>query len=222
MRFVALTLAAVAAVAGSAGAGQTATIFGQYAEIRTCDVYTGPCFANAEVNLAGEEAILTWAVDKGAWDGVALDGLKVVAVVRAQATLGDPDSNPLPAKSVLFVDEKADAKQQKALVAMAKDMGGELLQDVVKTEVAPIHTEITECSKNECAKIQAGESVEVSARCIQDGDKICHNETAFYPPLVKGVRAMPHYTTNAAYSGDDLGIKFSDGGRSAYVGTFTR
>ena len=29
---------------------------GQYVEARTCQVYTGPCFANSEINLAGKDA----------------------------------------------------------------------------------------------------------------------------------------------------------------------
>src|SRR3954464_14857740 len=86
-------------------------ISGDYIETRSADVYTGQCFANGEVNLVGNEAIMAWHVDKGAWDGVALDGLNVVAVVRAKATLGDPYADPYPAKSVLVVDDNATAAQ---------------------------------------------------------------------------------------------------------------
>lgn len=41
-------------------AGGASSITGDYVEIRSCDVYTGPCFANGEMGLTGEEAILTW------------------------------------------------------------------------------------------------------------------------------------------------------------------
>src|ERR1700746_1529134 len=80
-------------------------IQGDYVETRSADVYTGQCFANGEVNLVGNEAILGWRVDKGEWNGVSLDGLAVVAVVRAKATLGDPYADPYPAKAVLVVDD---------------------------------------------------------------------------------------------------------------------
>src|SRR3954453_8939008 len=90
-------------------------ISGDYIETRSADVYTGQCFANGEVNLVGNEAIMGWRVDKGSWDGVALDGLSVVAVVRAKATLGDPYADPYPAKSVLVVDDNATAAQNQAL-----------------------------------------------------------------------------------------------------------
>src|SRR5438128_616524 len=90
-----------------------AQISGQYIEARTADVYTGPCFANSEVNLTGHEAVLAWHIEKGSWtsaggEGVALDGLSVVAVVRASATLGDPYASALPAKSVLIVDARGN------------------------------------------------------------------------------------------------------------------
>src|SRR5499433_344836 len=73
-------------------------IRGDYIETRSADIYTGSCFANGEVNLVGNQAILAWHVESGTWNGVALDGLTVAAAVRARATLGDPYANPYPAQ----------------------------------------------------------------------------------------------------------------------------
>src|SRR5881394_394932 len=105
-------------------------IRGDYIETRSADVYTGSCFANGEVNLVGNQAILAWHVQSGSWDGVQLDGFTVAAAVRARATLGDPYANPYPAQAVLIVDEQANPQQRAALVAFAKQMGGELLTNV--------------------------------------------------------------------------------------------
>src|ERR1700693_250015 len=105
-------------------------IRGDYLETRSADVYTGSCFANGEVNLVGNEAILAWHVQSGSWDGMQLDGLTVAAAVRARATLGDPYANPYPAQAVLIVDEQANPQQRAAPVAFAKQMGGELLGNV--------------------------------------------------------------------------------------------
>src|SRR5208337_4484172 len=99
-------------------------IRGDYIETRSADVYTGHCFANGEVNLVGDEAILAWHVQSGSWDGVALDGLTVAAAVKARATLGDPYANPYPARAVLLVDDQATPQQRVALVAFAHQMGG--------------------------------------------------------------------------------------------------
>src|ERR1041385_3079311 len=101
-------VAAMALVFSSALAAQE--IRGDYVETRSADVYTGQCFANGEVNLVGNEAILAWHVRSGSWNGVPLDGLSVAAAVRAKATLGDPYADPYPAQAVLLVDDQADSR----------------------------------------------------------------------------------------------------------------
>ncbi len=72
------------------------TVSGNYVEARTADVYTGPCFANSEVGLTGDLAVFGWKIGKGSWDGVALDGMSIVGVVRAKSTLGDFYMNRTP------------------------------------------------------------------------------------------------------------------------------
>ncbi len=113
-------------------------IRGDYIETRSADVYTGQCFANGEVNLVGNEAIVAWHVESGSWDGVALDGLTVAAAVRAKATLGDPYADPYPAQSVVLVDDQATTLQRTALVSFAHQMAGELLSHVDQVIVAPM------------------------------------------------------------------------------------
>src|SRR5215831_15251967 len=138
-RWFALAAVALIVVALPAGA---AGISGQYVECRTCDVWTGPCFANAEMT-AGKNAVLGWKVEKGSLDGTKLDGLSVVAVVDASDTLGLEQTGP--AKAVLIVDEKANTAQRDALVKLAKRQGGELVKNVIKVESAPITLDACMC-----------------------------------------------------------------------------
>src|SRR5262245_30885628 len=97
---------------------EAAGVSGLYVEARTCDIWTGPCFANAEYGLSGHNAILAWKIDRGEFDNVALDGLGVVAVIAASDTLGVKQTGP--AKAVLIVDERATTAQRDALVRFAK------------------------------------------------------------------------------------------------------
>src|SRR5438132_13491440 len=90
-------------------------ISGSYLEVRSCDVYTGPCFANGEMGLAGKEAVMVWAVREGSWKGIALDGLNVIAVVKTDGTMGDLHYQPQSGPAILITDAKADAKQREAL-----------------------------------------------------------------------------------------------------------
>jgi hypothetical protein len=57
------------------GARALAGVRGDYLESRTCDVYTGPCFANGEVGISGREAVLAWRLESGSWEGVDVTGL---------------------------------------------------------------------------------------------------------------------------------------------------
>jgi len=84
------------------------SIYGNYVEARTADVYTGPCFANSEVGLVGQLAVFGWKVTKGSWQGVDLDGMSVVGVVRAHHTLGDVYESAYPVKAVIIVDSRAN------------------------------------------------------------------------------------------------------------------
>jgi hypothetical protein len=60
----------------AAGLQNRTQLRGDYIEARTADVYTGPCFANSEVDLVGNLAVLGWRVQKGEFEGVRLDGLQ--------------------------------------------------------------------------------------------------------------------------------------------------
>src|SRR3954453_16101424 len=118
MRFANLMI--VACIVGLASISMAAQqISGDYVETRSADVYTGQCFANGEVNLVGNEAILAWRIQDGSWNGVDLKGFTVAAAVHAKATLGDPYADPYPAQSVLLVDDQANPQQQAALAAFA-------------------------------------------------------------------------------------------------------
>lgn len=197
-------------------------IRGDYIETRSADVYTGQCFANGEVNLAGKEAILAWHVQNGSWDGVALDGLTIAAAVRARATLGDPYGNPYPAEAVLLVDEQANLQQRAALVHFAQHMGGELLKNVEETLPAQMEM-IVNHERHGVALLRAGQFATVQTRSLGDHDHVCGNEVTFYPPLTEVSHSMPAVAVTDAYRGPGLGESWdSHGRRSAFVGTFAR
>jgi len=246
-RILACTLAVLALLAAAPAclaAPVVSGISGDYLEARTSDVYTGPCFANSEVNLAGREAVFAWRVKQGAWNGVAIDGLSVVAVVRAAATLGDPTRSPLPAHSVVLVDERADAAQKQALVGLAHEMGGDLLSDVVAVESAPIALTVEAASPapaatahaghpgmghgmghpatlSGIATLTAGTEVELRTRALNHQDHLCGNEEVYYPPLTPSADAVPAVTLAHAFRGNELGKTWSSPGkRSAFVGHF--
>jgi hypothetical protein len=213
-----LTLAALALLL-TGSALQAGGITGQYIEARTCDVWTGPCFANAEMNLGGKHAVLGWKIDKGTLNDVTLDGLGVVAVVAASDTLGLEQTGK--ARALLIVDQKATTAQRDALVQLARKQGGELLRNVVGVESAAIDLVLCPCTDGGCANLKAGPAV-IETRCVDHKhDKICGNESAFYPPLAQNVSVKPAIAVEHRFSGKGVKETWSDAGRrGAYLGTF--
>jgi len=213
---VGLLLAVSLAVPAKAG------IQGDYIEVRGADVYTGPCFANSEMNLEGKQAILAWKVTSGSWEGVPLDGLAVVAVVRANATLGDRFEDPYPAKAILIVDANANTQQRAALVQFARSMAGRLTENVVRVEASPIRLSENEGGQHGSASLAAGNLASIRTRGLCSGDHICGNEEVFYPPLTPVAHAMPAYTLQDSFQGQGLGVVWDRAdARSAFVGTFS-
>jgi hypothetical protein len=223
MRTILGTAVVLAAASVSFAAGVPGrSVSGNYIEARTADVYTGPCFANGEVEMNGKEAVFGWKINNGQWHGVDVSGLSVVAAVVSEHTLGNVYEPVNPARAVLIVDSTANAEQRLALTSFAKAMGGDLLKNIVKVETQPI--ELTLENNNihgGAAKLTAGSLAAIQTRAISSTDHICGNEDVFYPPLTKLDHAMPAYALAESYTGPGLGETWSTPyKRSSFVGTF--
>lgn len=201
-----------------------AQIYGEYLETRNADVWVGSCFANSEIGMAGDQAILAWRIQHGSWNGVKLDGLSVVGVVRAASTLGSDYDDPYPAKAILIFDSKATAEQRVALQAFALKMGGRLFETIVRTEDAPISFAVEYHGEHAIAgQMQAGSLVGISTRMITAKDHICGHEEVFYQPLTETTHAMPAVATLDQFLGAGLGVSWTlHEKRSAFVGSFAR
>ena len=137
-----------------------------------------------------------------------LDGLSVVAVVRAGNTLGLKQD--APAQVILIVDSKANTAQQAALVQLAKQQGGALFGKVA-VQTAPIDLTVCACKGETCAILKAG-GAGIKTRCLHaEHDKACGNETAFYPPLARGAEhARPAGAIENVWNGTGLGETWGD------------
>lgn len=204
-------------------ASQAQKITGDYIESRSADVYVAQCFANSEVGLTGDQALLAWHVRNGSWNGQKLDGLTVIAAVKANATLGDPYADPYPAKAVMLVDEQASPAQREALVAFAEHMGGKLVSSVVKVIPTTIEMDVLRDHEHHGqAVLRAGTFAEVETRALNEGDHTCGAEVTYYPPLTKLDHSMAAVATTDEYQGPGLGVDWDrHGKRSAFVGSFS-
>lgn len=217
-------LTAVLTTLALANGLSAATIEGEYLEARSCNVYTGPCFANAEMGIAGKEAILAWKVDQGSWNETQLDGLGVALVVTADQTLGHDHvfaQIPTKTKAVLLVDQKATASQKEALIAFAKDSAKLLSENIVRVEDVAFTLENDHVESR--GVFAAGEIAKIETRALKQGDCVCSNEIRFYEPLVTVENSHPAFVLTNAYQGQGLNTKWISGDqRSAYMATFRK
>lgn len=204
--------------------GSAAEISGEYIESRTCDVYTGPCFANGQIGQAGREALMAWKVDKGGWNKVDLTDLGVVLVMTANDTLGFNPSfavNPYPVSSVVLVDERATPDQRIALVEFVKASAPKLTEKIVKIEAVPISLVNDHLAGK--GRLVAGKVARIETRAMSKKDCVCTNEAVFYPPLTKISNSQPAYALKMSFEGEGLNNTWDlNGGRSAFLGTFRK
>lgn len=210
-------------------------IEGDYIESRTADVYTGPCFSNAEVFLTGHQGLMAWQIRRGSWEGVDLAGLTVAAAVRGTTTLGL--DNVDKALGVVIVDARANEAQREALISFAKSKAGGRLDQIqaVKTAsmILTVEAGMDESAEHEVASAHhagpmapracfwAEGLAEINTRPMEPTDHVCGNEVLAYAPLAKGVSVQPAYTITNIFRGDGLNTKWEDRNcRGSYVGRF--
>ena len=212
--FAALTvMAAAPLIAGGKG-----SVSGAYVEARTAEVFTGGCIMNSEAETMGKQALLAWKVDRGRFNGIAIDGLSIVAALSGDRNLGmqEMGGEKPSVRSALFVDQRANAAQQLALVAMANELSNGLVGTIVQVTPAPI------------AFTDHGSEIQVSAgpASLDVNKHVTHDPTCgamqWFHPLAIVDDATVGVAAEHAFTGSALGTKWSDPNkRSAFFGTFS-
>jgi hypothetical protein len=203
-------------VAALAASGPSVT--GIYVEARTAEVFAGACVINSEGGTTGREALLAWKVDKGRVNGVALDGLAVVAAIASDVNLGihEIGGERAIARAAIIVDERANAAQRKALVSMVRSLSGPLIGSVVQETAAPI-----QFADNGHVINVSTDTVKLAVQKHLDHDASCGNKQ-WFNPLTKVDRAEMGTTNQNEFSAGVLCTKWSDPNkRSSFFGTFS-
>ncbi len=195
-------------------------ITGTYVEARTCQVYTGPCFANGEVGSAGKNAIMTWRIDDGRFEGVDLAGQSVAVVVKTSHTLGFKGLNDAASKkAVVIIDSSADVPKATALRNFVVLQTGLTDDQIVGDHRAHINLEFDVDQLT--ATVEVGGFARLEMRKARKDDCICSNESAYYPPLTNLKGCVPGVTIEGEVSARQLGTRWSiPDSRTAYLGTF--
>jgi hypothetical protein len=200
-------------------ATEEGSVSGTYVEARTAEVFAGGCVINSETGTAGRQAVLAWKIDRGAFGGVALDGLSIVAAVSADRNLGieEHGGGKATTKAAVFVDERASAEQRTALIAMA----GELSRGIVSTVVETTPTAVEFAESAHDIRVAAGD-VKLLVSKHMNHETGC-GAMQWFKPLSSVDQATMGTTEQHAFMGRSLGARWSDPDRhSSFFGTFSR
>src|ERR1041385_6917725 len=102
---------------------------GDYVEVRTASVFAGACHYNGEVVTTGRDAMMAWNVTSGKWQGVDLSGVRVLAIVSADANLSESNA---ARQSEIIIDANASRTQALAMVNALKEKYAASLGNVVE------------------------------------------------------------------------------------------
>jgi hypothetical protein len=210
---LAAMLVAVSALVFSSRA-ESVSLRGDYVEVRTASVFAGACHYNGEVVTAGRDALMAWNVTSGKWQGVDLTGVRVLAIVSAEANLGEANA---ARKSEIIIDSSASRTQALAMTNALKEKYAASLGQIVEVRTAPITFE----RKGRTYAVVTNEAaINVEA---MPNDLCCKMPNlVWYTPLVGLENRKVGYTSKALYSGKVVGEPWSRSGEnSAFYGTFS-
>ena len=209
-------LASSPLIAGS-GALNGASLSGKYVEARTAEFFTGGCIMGSEAETVGKQAVLAWKVDRGSFNGISLDGLSVVAAVAGDRNLGIQEIGGGKAniRSSVFVDDRANAAQRIALVAMATELSRGTVGNIINVSSTPV--EFTD--QDHAVHVAAGQ-VALDVNKHVPNDPSC-GAMQWFHPLSSMSDSEIGVAEQHAFTGTGLGTKWSDPNkRSAFFGSF--
>jgi hypothetical protein len=191
----------------------TVSIRGDYVEVRTASVFAGACHYNGEVTTTGRDAIMAWNVTSGQLNGVDVAGVRVVAVVTADANLGERNA---ARRSEIIVGKEASHAQATAIVNAIKTKYASSLGEIVSVRSEPVTFD------RQGATYAVGTDVVSMNVEAMPNDLCCKMPNlVWYQPLVSVENRKVGYTKKAIYAGDALTEPWQRSGEnSAFYGTF--
>ncbi len=195
---------------------QRPEVTGDYVEARSSHVYTCGCLFSGEEVTSGRQAILSWRIHEGIWNGVPLNNLSVVAVLSGEENLGMPGD--ISRRSTLYLDANASDREANALLDLFRSRFSRLLGNTVAVHTVPIMWEFPE----ENPWIVIPGKLEVAVRPARPED--AHpGSRLWYEPFVSLSESTLATTMAYSYQDTDLDLRWEDFENriAGYFGRFT-
>lgn len=215
--FIAMALGVLASLTWTAtlnSQAETASVRGEYVEVRTASVFAGACHYNGELTTAGRDALMAWNVKSGVWQGVDLTGVRAVAIVSAAENLADKSA---ARQAEIIIGENASDAQSRAMLEGLKSRYVASLGKIISVRRGPLTFE----HKSRAYSVTADNFASITIEALPD-DLCCKMpQLVWYSPLVPLENRKVGYTTKALYAGGNVGEPWQRSGEnSAFYGSF--
>ncbi len=201
MRVIWIVVLGLACAVVLRGQGE-AVIVGDYLEDRSNHVHGCYCEWSGESITGGREAVLAWRIRSGAYAGVDLAGVGIIAVVRGDSTLS---IGTAPRQSVLMISEGATPMQRRAAEALIRERYAGFLGTVLAVRAAPMEFDVEAAS----AWVRVPGLLALEMRKAQLPEDALPGATKWFDPFVTLTDYELGTTTNVRYSGREFGLMWS-------------
>jgi hypothetical protein len=157
--------------------------------------------------------MMAWNVTSGKWQGVDLTGVRVMAIVSADANLSESGA---ARQSEIVIDRNASRTQAMAMLNALKERYSSSLGKIVSVRSAPIS--FVRSGKTYSV---AGDDAAISVEAMPN-DLCCKMPNlVWYAPLVSLENRKVGYTMKALYTGNAVSDPWTRSGEnSAFYGSF--
>ncbi len=193
------------------------TLEGLLVEVCTCKVLC-PCWIGEDPDMGTCDGVLAWKIENGAIDGVDVSGLSICLLAHIPGNILEGNL-----RAVVYVDERASAEQEKALLDVyTGKLGGdvadlaELVSEVVAVERAQFSIDVEDGK----GTLRIGNDIEAEIEpYIGHSGKV----TALYEAVFSTIPDSPSYVSKATVykaTKRELGIEVDLQGHNAISGDF--
>lgn len=193
---------------------ESASVRGDYVEVRTASVFAGACHYNGELTTTGRDALMAWRISSGQWRGVELAGVNVVAVVSADDNLSNESA---ARRSQIIIDGAATQAQATAMLELLKSKYAASLGKIISVRSAPVSFS----HEGTAYAVNAADLASINVEAMPN-DLCCKMPNmVWYAPLVPLENRKVGYTREALSSGNTVGDAWQRSGEnSAFYGSF--
>jgi hypothetical protein len=211
---LALVISVILSATAFRSEAESASVRGDYVEVRTASVFAGACHYNGELTTSGRDALIVWNVTSGEWRGIDLTGVRVVAIISADANLAEENA---PRRAEIIVDQNASHQQAVAMLEILKSRSAASLGEIISVRSAPINFQ----REGKAYSVSANGLVSINVEAMPN-DLCCKMPSmVWYSPLMPLENRKVGYTRKAAYAGSDVGAAWQRSGEnSAFYGSF--